>query len=499
MRGPFLALAILLGFFSSVLADVVENDVISKFVPEQICCILKEGYTIEEVNERWGTTTIEAMPEIRFYLLRAEGVVDLLAFIEQMATDEAIELVEPNWFLETPEGVRQMVVTMIGGTYEEYLDQTMTVRIGLHEVHAMTQGEGVTVAVLDTGVDPSHEVLSDRLAPYRYDCIDHDHEPWETANGLDDDGDRQIDEGFGHGTMVAGLVALIAPESRIMPIRVLDDEGCGTLFNVARGFILASAHGADVINASFGTPHVIEVIRQALHVASMHDAMIVAGAGNRNQEHPPYFPACDEAAFMVTAVDSADVKADFADFSTLVHVSAPGVGLRSAYPGGWANGSGCSFATPLVAGETALLLSLEPGLDPEAVGAALAAAIEPIYGIPGNARYIGKLGTGRIYLPRVLATGAVPSSASDGPRVHVWPNPARGDVRLDCSPGGEVPWRLAIFDAAGRLVHLGEPATGERAVWSARDRAGRRVPPGTYFVKLTSGRQAATATVAILR
>ncbi len=494
MQRCILAIAIVLGFSSWALADETE------FVAEQICCVLEEGHTIEEINARWGTTTIHADLENDFYLLHVEGVEDLLEFVERMAGDEAIDIVDVNWYLEAPESVRQMVVTAIGGTYEEYVDQSMTARIGLDAAHAITRGEGVTVAVLDTGVDPQHEVFAGRLSAFRYDCLEFDFEPWETANGEDDDGDGEIDEGFGHGTMVAGLVALIAPDAQIMPIRVLDDDGRGTLFAIAKGMIAACAHEAQIINASFGTPNVVETISRRLRVASMHQVMTVAGAGNRDLEFPAYHPACDELAFMVTALDSADVKAGFADFSAHVIVSAPGVGLRSAYPGGWANGSGCSFATPLVAGEMALLLSAEPSLTFEQMGAALETGVDPIYGHAGNQAYLGKLGTGRINLPRALGeTSSVPAALDGGARLRIWPNPALGEIRMDYSAPGSGPWRLAIYDASGRLVHRGEWTAGEPVVWSARDLSGRRVAPGTYFAKLTGGRQTANAAVTVLR
>ncbi len=476
-----------------------------KYVPEQICCILVDGHTIEEVNQRWGTTTITADPEDNLYLIRAEGVEDLVEFVEDLITDPAIELAEVNWVLETPEGVRQMVIGMIGGTWEDFIDQSMTVRIGLEEAHLISRGEGVTVAVLDTGLDPLHEVFEDRLTEYRFDCLDDDHEPWEEANGIDDDEDGLIDEGYGHGTMVAGLVALVAPEARIMPIRVLNDEGCGTLYSVAKGFVQASVHGAHVINASFGTPTIVETIQQKLHVANVHGSISVAGAGNRNMEYPPYHPACDPLALMVTALDSSDVKAEFADFGYDVLVSAPGVGLRSAFPGGdWGLGSGCSFATPLVSGEVALLLSENPGMVPEAIATAVEGGIEPIYAIPGNEAYVGKLGSGRIHLPTALGAGAahVPELVSPG-LLTVHPNPSHG--RLSFQMAG---WerersgrslRLEVLDLEGRRVaEMDLPAVGGW-VDLGGGASGPRLSTGVYYALIRGQRDTQRITFTILR
>ncbi len=111
---------------------------------------------------------------------------------------------------------------------------------------------------------------------------------------------------------------------------------------------------------SFGGPEEIAAIASRVWAAWDLGIPMVAGAGNENRSSPTYLPANTEACLMVTSVDSMDVKSDFANFSHLVHVAATGSALRSAYPGGWGIGSGNSFATALVTGEVALILSLEP-------------------------------------------------------------------------------------------------------------------------------------------
>jgi subtilisin family serine protease len=216
--------------------------------------------------------------------------------------------------------------------------------------------------------------------------------------------------------MVAGIVALVAPDARILPVRVLDDEGRGDAFTIDKGVHHALSRGADVLNMSFGGPQGITSLHYQIQDAWQAGVPVVAGAGNEGRSSPKYFPASDSRAYMVTALDSLDVKADFADYSSDVLVSAPGTGVRSAYPGGeWGAGSGCSFATPFVTGEVALVRSLEPGLGPDEIEARVAAAVQPIDQNPGNAPYRGKLGTGRIYLPLAVAgagPGAVVGSAT---------------------------------------------------------------------------------------
>ncbi|MCK4303278.1 MAG: S8 family peptidase [Candidatus Eisenbacteria sp.] len=475
------------------------------YVPNQMCCLLEEGYTIDEVNLRWGTTTLVAYVEDDLYLLFISGVEDLEAFAALMTEDEAVDLAEANYRVETPEGVRQMVIAAVGGTWDDYQDQSLTERIRLDDAHLHSCGANVTVGVLDTGIDPTHAAFEGRLSDDGFDCVDFDQEPWETANGLDDDQDGLIDEGFGHGTMVAGLVALVAPEATILPVRVLNDEGCGTLFGITKGIMCAISHGADVINMSFGAPTVMVSIKKKLRVANVHEAIAVAGAGNRNQEQPPYHPACDSLAFMITALDSLDVKADFADFNAKVLVAAPGVGVRSAYPGDeWAIGSGCSFATPLVAGEVALILSLSPELDAVEVAERLERGVDPIYHLPENQAYIDMLGAGRICLPEALygLSAGLPDISSASAEVRVWPNPSTGTFYFRSPHSlqvGEGP-RVRVYDTCGRLIRTIRPA-GARGllIWEGRDSSGRLVSPGFYWAHMTSDVQARTIPLTILR
>ncbi len=475
-----------------------------RWVPEQLVCILYDGYDIVDVNKRWGTTTIWADVEENFYLLRAAGVQELPAFVVLFRKDEAVELADPNYWIETPEAQRQMVIGAVGGTWGDFEDQELTHRIGLSQAHDMVRGAGITVAVLDTGYDPDHEIFADRISDYVYDCIDLDQTPYEEADGFDNDGDGFVDEGYGHGTMVAGLVALVAPDATLMPIRVLDDEGRGTLFSVTKGIMCAVPHGADILSMSFGVPVVTEIIAEKLRVAENHGVVTIAAAGNRNVEEPPLHPACDSLAIMVTAVDSLDMKAGFADYHTDVVVSAPGVGVRSAYPGNeWGIGSGCSFAAPLVAGEAALVLEQMPGIERPELTEHLERGAQEIYDIPENWLYRGLLGSGRMYIPWALgvpisdAPESVPFAA-----LRAWPNPSRGTVYL------ELPIRPAtspaqhqarIHDANGRLVRT-LPLTGEgRITWFGRDQAGRRVSPGRYFISLPMDDSVQTSCITMLR
>jgi subtilisin family serine protease len=252
-----------------------------------------------------------------------------------------------------------------------------------------------------------------------------------------------------------------------------------------------------VINLSFGSPQRSDLLAALVGKAIEGGICVVGAAGNMSRSEPAYFPASLEPAIMVTAVDSADVKADFADWNSAVDIAAPGTGVRSAYPyDGWALGSGCSFATPFIAGEAALVLGIDPTLAPSQVRVRLRSAVKPIYQIPGNQDFFGELGTGRLYLPfAVDGTVAVPVSDVNLGPLSAWPNPARGAVRFRIAVATEAHEAIAIHDVAGRLVQTLHPRDG-RAVWTGLGTTGRLVPPGVYYARL--GRSGGTVRIQLV-
>jgi thermitase len=464
--------------------------------PDQVVVSLVPGADIDSLNGLWGTTTLDAFPLGQLYLLDTQGA-DPGAVRDQLELDPSVVWVETNFIQDTPEGIRQMVISATGGTMVEYQDQSAAQRIRLDDAQGVTRGAGTTVAVLDTGIDTMHEVFGGSLSADGYDFIDDDDDPSETANGIDDDDDGQIDDCFGHGTMVAGIVALVAPEATILPLRVLDDEGRGDAWTIAKAIRYAQLQNVDVINMSFGIPMEIRVLRELVNASDSLGIVTVAGAGNENRDEPPYYPAFFNRTLMVAAVDSNDIKAPFSDFHGQVNVSAPGDGIRSAYPGGWGIGSGCSFAAPFVSGMAALVRSLVP-FGPEATRNRIEQATDDIDHLPGNELWRGLLGTGRIDLYQAV-TGFVTSvpvpQGIEGPgslvrSLRVRPNPSSGPtefrmsaVRGETFDGASL--RAAVFDVTGRvLARLTAPAGSDVFAWNGLDANGSPAPAGVYFVRL---------------
>ncbi|XWK89789.1 MAG: S8 family peptidase [Phormidium sp.] len=245
-------------------------------------------------------------------------------------------------------------------------------------------GQGIVVAVIDTGVDYKHSDLDGNIWVNTKEI---------SGNGKDDDGNGYIDDvrGWdfvnkdndpmdlqGHGTHVAGTIAAenngfgatgVAPNAKIMPVRVLDASGNGSLLDVAAGIRYAADNGAKVINLSLGTDISTPAEASAIKYAAQKGAIVVSAAGNASQLQPG-FPARYATHFgiAVGAVNKNNQMASFSDLSgklPLDYVDAPGVGIYSTFLGNsYKSMSGTSMASPHVAGVAALVLSANPNLTP---------------------------------------------------------------------------------------------------------------------------------------
>ena len=197
----------------------------------------------------------------------------------------------------------------------------------------------------------------------------------------------------GHGTFCAGLIAAVAPDAMIMPLRVFDDAGNADAFIIARAIRYAVQHGADVINMSFGMTAESNAVKQAIKFAVDHDVTVVASAGNNNST-VPQFPASLNNVMGVASTDLSDKKAGFSNYGKAIFVDAPGVNIISAYPGGYyAIASGTSFSAPFVSGEAALLRSAQSSKHDDTDKAVARGTVNID---SKNPAYAHQLGSGRI-------------------------------------------------------------------------------------------------------
>lgn len=364
-------------------------------VPEQIIVKLQAGASLATVNQVYQTQLVaELVPGQDVYLLQLPAGSDVDMVLAQMATDAHLLYAEPNLVAQSPEAVRSSAWVWGGQVAEPYGEQYALDSIQLLGSHDYSSGAEIIVAVIDTGVQSDHPLLAGRLTAVQMDFIDGDNHAYDEGNGVDDDGDGDIDEAVGHGTHVAGVALLVAPNAQIMPIRVLDSDGTGNIFAIAEAIFFAVEHGARVINLSLGTTEESEMLEEVLEEAAEAGVFVVAAAGNLATTQKMY-PAADECVLAVTAVDSADSKATFANYGRWIDLAAPGDAIYSLFPtDGYAWWSGTSMAAPFVAGQATLLLAYEPSLNVVEVSQLLGATASPLSLVDSRGRSL--VGAGKM-------------------------------------------------------------------------------------------------------
>jgi subtilisin family serine protease len=338
------------------------------------------------IREQYNLRELDKLRSLRIFRM---GILDGALPQEKaaaLAADARVVFADINYVGQAPEA-RKQSGWAIGGDVGGFAAQWAPGALRLGEAHATSLGAGVTVAVLDTGIDPEHPLFAGRLVA-GYDFVDNDPDPREEgeAFGL----------AFGHGTHVAGLVALAAPEAKIMPIRVLDPDGRGSVWALARGLEFAvdpddnpqTNDGAQVINLSLGTTQRTSLLdeitgaascdapehtRDAARMRAASDdvrcgahggAVVVAAAGNQG-DTAPHYPAAEavQGLLAVAASTPGNQLAPFSTRGTWVTLAAPGERIISAVPGNrWGVWSGTSMAAPLVAGVMALVRAANPSM-----------------------------------------------------------------------------------------------------------------------------------------
>ncbi|MFH9710790.1 type VII secretion-associated serine protease mycosin [Streptomyces luteogriseus] len=240
-----------------------------------------------------------------------------------------------------------------------------------------TKGEGITVAVLDTGVEADHPDLAGNVLPGK-DLVGFGAEPGDRAWARHGTAMAGIIAGHGHGPGNADGVLGIAPEAKILPVRVILEDGDSSRAKarstrgnaLAEGIRWAADHGADVINLSLGddsaSAHPEPSEDQAVQYALKKGVVVVASAGNGGEkgDHISY-PAAYPGVIAATAVDRAGTRASFSTRRWYATVSAPGVDVVIADPDHkYYEGWGTSAAAAFVSGAAALVKAAHPGLAP---------------------------------------------------------------------------------------------------------------------------------------
>jgi subtilisin family serine protease len=343
----------------------------------QLVVKLVAGADVAPINRLLGSTTRSVLLASRgIYLLdvpfaangkeaakqRADWKDTVKKLIDRVTKNSSVIYAEANTEADIADIERFHIwpsggPNCLGADAPGYTAQPAATRLQLSAIHQRTRGTGQVVAILDTGLDLRHPALATKIAPGGYDYVDDDASPEEIPGIADHDGDTLSNEGYGHGTFVAGVVSLVAPQARLLPMRVLDAEGRGNVFVVAEALYDATAHGADVINMSFGTVEHTDskVLKEAIKDAVHSGSVVVAAAGNDGSD-VKHYPAAIDGVTSVAALDvGGTALATFSAQGKWVDVAAPGEDVISTLPCGYGSWSGTSMASPFVAGEAALL------------------------------------------------------------------------------------------------------------------------------------------------
>jgi len=375
-------------------------------------------------------------PAGQLFVITQNNTLDPVLFMNLLLSQQGVLDAEPDQVLHVmaytfnekktgpPALYDDTAITYYGGTVIHgyvYQPATSLIRLADAQANFNRSGAGI-VAVIDTGVDANQPVLKPVLVP-GYDFVNNSSSVDETGDvdqssmAVLDSSDAEpgyvnqstmavLDQStmavldgaqyaaFGHGTMVSGVIHLIAPTARIMPLKAFKADGTGSLSDVIRAVYFAEIHGAKVLNMSFDFTSSSFELKSALDTASTLGMISVASAGNDGEEVLVY-PAAYSNVMGVASTSNCDELSSFSNYGPgVVWVGAPGEGVITTYPySTWAAVWGTSFSAPMVSGTAALLVDVSNGT---AVQSTAASAI-------AHADYINpQLNHGRLNINTVL-------------------------------------------------------------------------------------------------
>lgn len=358
---------------------------------------IQNGVDAQRLASDYSSYIVDHVSNTTLYSFALPINITEAAFAAKVGTDIRVVYAELDNLVTSPEvkGEPFHFAFDLNPKPITYVNSVAYTQVNLGKVDAFNQingktplatGAGIVVAVLDTGVTFNHPALQGHLLA-GFNAINPGAPPKDLPDGL-------LNNEVGHGTMVIGIIARIASQSRIMPVRVLNGDGTGTMLNLVAGIHYATTHGARVINMSFGCSAKSSALSDALDEAELAGVILVASAGN-DSTNQILSTTTNHASLPVAAVEWDNKKSPYSNFGSFVRVVAPGSSIRSTYwDGGYASWSGTSFAAPFVSAEAALILSNQPIQTAASVISSIRKATHSVDAF--NPTFKGQLGNGII-------------------------------------------------------------------------------------------------------
>ncbi len=327
-------------------------------IPGQAVMKMTQNGKPEVVLYGSGARVRDSIPGSQTYLIEMDDGDDWDAVMDELESDSNVIFVESNYSVELPESFQMSISfpdddappLLDGVEPGEFFEQPSIYSVGIEPAQAIATGASITVAIIDNGVDFTHPYLSSRLLADGWDFISDDNNPgFETG------------EFSSHGTFVSGLIALIAPDCQLLPLRAFDGDGSGNTYAIAEAIYYAIGQSADVINMSFGSVESSQIMVQACNKAILNGVSMVAASGNNSHDIPTY-PAALPGVIAVSGINAEDSLAAFSNYGDYIDVCAPAVDLYSTLAGEneWGTWSGTSFAAPIVTASCALVRQIHP-------------------------------------------------------------------------------------------------------------------------------------------
>ena len=353
---------------------------------------------MKSASEPLIMNTLEAAGGAMLESLSSEGLMladvpegeSTQSYIDKLQAQPNVEYVQPNYIYTLDRSFNDP-----GIPYQWYLSKINA--FGAWDV--TTGSPDIKVAVIDSGLDYTHPEFAGKV--------------YAQTDTLDNDGDAfdDIDE---HGTHVAGIIAAnagngvgiagVAPGVQLIIVDAFNGRNSNT-FVIMKGVQYAVAHGADIINMSFGGEGNDRALESAINNAVSSGVVCVAAAGNESTSAPSY-PSDYDSVISVIATAENDTKSALSNYGSAKDISAPGENIWSTVPGNsYESWGGTSMATPVVCGVIALMLSANPGLTVGQVKDILYSTADDL-GAPGKDNTFGY---GRVNAYKAVSTNAIPS------------------------------------------------------------------------------------------